>query len=37
MRADVDDMRDFEIAADVPEIVGQMFDRGAPADIIGDC
>jgi len=34
MRADVDDVRDFEVAADVPEIVSQMFDRGAPADMI---
>jgi len=33
MRADVDDMGDSEIAADVPEIIGQMFDHGAPADV----
>jgi len=27
----VDNVRDFKIAADIPEIVSQMFDRGAPA------
>ncbi|WP_417611992.1 hypothetical protein [Parasphingorhabdus sp.] len=36
MRADIDDVRDLEITAYIPEIVSQMFDRGVPLQIPRD-